>query len=101
MNMMQKSAMNLILEYLSSKPLERIPIMLNLAETLDRKKLNTSAIQTLREVLTDEGSIWRGFTERLFKELDLQILLKAVKCFMINASLEGSAIAAEASQKHD
>jgi len=101
MNKVQKSAMNLILGYLSSKPLERIPTMLNLAETLDRKKLNTSAIQTLREVLTDEDSMWRGFTERLFKELDPKVLRKAVECFMINASLEGSAVAAEAAQKYD
>ncbi len=101
MNRVQKSAMNLILEYLSSKPLERIPTMLNLAETLDRKKLNTTAIQTLRKVLTNEDSLWRGFTERLFKELDPKVLQKAVECFIINASLEGRAIADEAAQKHD
>jgi len=101
MNKVQRSAMNLILGYLSSKPLERIPTILNLAETLDRKKLNTTAIRTLREVLCDENSIWRGFTERMFKELDPKVIRKVVECFMINASLEGSAIAAEAAQKHD
>lgn len=101
MNKIQKSAMNLILGYLSGKPLERIPAMLNLAETLDRKKLNTSAIRTLREVLCDTDSMWRGFTKRLFMELDPKVLRKVVECFIINASLEGSAVAAEAAQEHD
>ena len=101
MNKVQKSAMNLILGYLSGKPLERIPTMLNLAEMLDRKKLNTSAIQTLRKVLCDERSMWRGFTERLFKELDPLVIRKVVECFVINATLEGSAIAAEAAERYD
>ena len=100
MKKVQKSAMNLILSYLSNKPLERIPAILNLAEVLDRRKINAATIRTLREVLCDEKSMWRGFLERLFKELDPKVIRKFVECFLINASLEGSAKEAEQAQKH-
>lgn len=101
MNKVQKKAANLILGYLSNKPLERLPTILDLAETIDRKNINEKAIKTLREVLYDEKSMWHGFVERLVNELDTKVFRKIAECFFINASLEGRAKAIEAAQLHD
>ena len=79
---------DLLMHYLANDPMKRLPAMLSAAQRLDRKKLHASQIAALREVLLAPDSIWRGFVESLFAQVDLRPLQILVKSFLINANLE-------------
>ncbi|MDR3295613.1 MAG: radical SAM protein [Clostridiales Family XIII bacterium] len=101
MNRVQKKAANLILSYLANNPMERLPAMLDLAEKLDRGNLHGPQIRTMREMLCTKGSVWNGFTERLFEEVEPRCVHKLLECFFINGSLEGSVKASEIAQQYE
>ncbi len=96
MNKLKKSVVDLVLRYLSSNPMDKLPELLNLAEKLDRGNLHASSIQAARKWLLDENGVWYHFVEDLFRDVDLKIIQKAVECFLINATLDSKARTLEA-----
>ena len=86
----ERAAVDLMLSYLSTNPVEKLPLMLSLAERLDRGGLHRSQIRGIRKALLDEGSVWRTFVENLFRDVDLKIIKKGVSNFIVNATLQGS-----------
>jgi hypothetical protein len=101
MKSVQKTAVNLLLQYLSNNPMEKLPKMLSIAEKMDSDNLYASQIKTIREVLLDENSVWHGFAEDLFRDIDLKLLKKAMECFFVNANLAGGPIKKEMEEKYD
>ena len=59
MSKVRNTALDLLLRYLSSKPMERLPGMLMVAEKLDRGQMHAGQIQGLRALLLEEDGIWR------------------------------------------
>jgi sulfatase maturation enzyme AslB (radical SAM superfamily) len=101
MKSVQKTAVNLLLQYLSNNPMEKLPKMLSIAEKMDSDNLYASQIKTIREVLLDENSVWHGFAEDLFRDIDLKLLKKAMECFFVNANLAGGPIKKEMEEISD
>jgi len=99
-NKIQKTAVNLLLNYLANNPMEKLPKMFEIAEKLDVGNLHATQINGLRSILL-ENEVWRGFVENLFKEVDTKILQKFVECFMINANLKGEEQARAIEAKYD
>ncbi|MGI5919318.1 MAG: radical SAM protein [Christensenellales bacterium] len=97
MNFIKKAAVKALLNYVSDNPMQKLPKMFKIAEKLDRGHHYTKQISTMREVLLDEHSIWRTFTENLFRDVDVKVIKKLVECFFVNANLDGAqrAVAAE------
>ena len=58
MSRLQRTAVNLILDYISTDPMEKLPKMFDLAEKLDRGKNYTKEIRAMRDAVTDEENIW-------------------------------------------
>jgi hypothetical protein len=48
-------------------------------------------ISGIRRALFDENSVWSGFVESLFRDVDIGSIKKLVKSFLINANLETDA----------
>lgn len=101
MRRIQSAALDVLLRSLSSNPMDKLPGILSIAEKLDRRSIRSSEIQTLRQVLTDERSVWYQFTENLFRDVDRKSLLKVVECLLINASLIGATRARAAKVQYD
>lgn len=89
MNRIHKTALNLLLNYISDNPIEKIPKMLEIAEKLDRGNLHAVQINALRNVLLGENNVWHTFIENLVQEVDFKLIQKFAECFIINANLEG------------
>ncbi|NLM46623.1 MAG: radical SAM protein [Firmicutes bacterium] len=87
----QKAAVKVLLNYLSDKPIEKLPRMFWIAEKLDRKGLHRDQIRGMRRVLLDPDSNWRLFMEKIFQEVDLRLIQKFTECFLIKASLTNTA----------
>jgi MoaA/NifB/PqqE/SkfB family radical SAM enzyme len=100
-NKVQRRSASLLLRYIAQEPIKRLPAMLSLAEKIDRSRQYKRHIALFRELLLDPDSVWRGFAERLFEEVDARLIRKMVECFIINASLEGSARNKEAEEKYN
>ncbi|HQA59299.1 MAG TPA: hypothetical protein PK033_15690, partial [Acetivibrio sp.] len=66
MNMIQKAAVNMLLNYITDNPVQKLPKMFELAEKLDRGNLHTHHIRTVRNVLLDEKNVWHIFVKKLF-----------------------------------
>jgi MoaA/NifB/PqqE/SkfB family radical SAM enzyme len=101
MNRVQKMTANLILSHLANSPLEKLPVMIDLAEKLDRGHLHGPQISMMRTALTDKNSVWYKFTERLFEEVEPKCISKLLECFFINATLEGGTKNQEVEKKYD
>lgn len=101
MNKIQKTALNLLLNYVTDDPMEKLPKMFEIAEKLDRGNIHTTQINTLRKVLLDENSNWHTFAENLVRDVDPKLLKKFVECFIVNANLEGEERAHNAEKKYD
>jgi len=89
MNSVSKAAVHLLLNYVSNNPMEKIPIMFELAEKLDRGNLHAGQISTMRQILLDENSVWRTFVEAVVREVDTKLLKKVVECFFVNSTWRG------------
>jgi len=81
MNKLKKSVVDLVLRYLSSNPMDKLPELLNLAEKLDRGNLHASSIQAARKWLLDENGVWYHFVEDLFRDVDIKIIQKLWSAF--------------------
>ena len=101
MSRIQRTAVNLILDYISTDPMEKLPKMLDLAEKLDRGKHYTKEIRVMRDALTDEENIWHTFTKNLIAEVDTRIIKKFVECFLINSNLKRVEVARSIEAKYD
>jgi len=101
MNVIQKTALNMLLNYLSDNPMEKLPKIFDLAEKLDRGNLHATQINTLREVLLDENNIWHAFVEKLFQEVDIKLIKKFVECFIVNANFIGYERGRTIEEKYD
>ncbi|MGI6764873.1 MAG: radical SAM protein [Anaerovoracaceae bacterium] len=101
MNMIQKAAVNMLLNYITDNPVQKLPKMFELAEKLDRGNLHTHHIRTVRNVLLDEKNVWHIFVKKLFEEVDLKVIQKFIECFIVNANLDGEARARAIEEKYD
>jgi MoaA/NifB/PqqE/SkfB family radical SAM enzyme len=101
MSRIQRTAVNLILDYISTDPMEKLPKMFDLAEKLDRGKHYTKEIRVMRDALTDEENIWHTFTKNLIAEVDTRIIKKFVECFLINSNLKRVEVARSIEAKYD
>jgi len=99
--LLQRTAVNLMLSYVSDNPIEKLPRMFKIAEKLDRGKMHTQQINGLRPLLLSEDSVWRGYVESLCRDVDTRVLQKLVECFFINANLKRAELAAAAEKKYD
>jgi MoaA/NifB/PqqE/SkfB family radical SAM enzyme len=101
MKSVQKATVNLLLQYLSNNPMEKLPKMFTIAEKMDRDHLHATQIKAMREAVLDENSVWHQFVQDLFRDIDLKVLQKAMECFFINANLVGAPIKNEMEEKYD
>jgi MoaA/NifB/PqqE/SkfB family radical SAM enzyme len=101
MKSVQKATVNLLLQYLSNNPMEKLPKMFTIAEKMDRDHLHATQISAMREAILDENGVWHRFAEDLFRDIDLKVLQKAMECFFINANLVGAPIKNEMEEKYD
>lgn len=101
MNKIQKTAFNLMLDYVVDNPLEKLPKIIELAEKLDRGNLHTSLINGVRNIVLDEDNVWHTFVERMVKEVDPNALKKFVECFVVNAHLDGYERGRKLEKKYD
>lgn len=101
MSRIQRTAVNLILDYISTDPMEKLPKMFDLAEKLDRGKHYTKEIRVMRDAVTDEENIWHTFTKNLIAEVDTRIIKKFVECFLINSNLKRVEVARSIEAKYD
>ncbi len=100
MNRLQKTTLNMLLNYISDDPLEKLPKVIELAEKLDRDNFHATQINTVRNVLLDKNNVWHTFVENLFSEVDTKLIKKLVECFIFNAHFEGRIQRQEASKKY-
>lgn len=101
MNMIQKAATNMLLNYIVDDPLEKMPKIIELAEKLDRGNIHATQIKAVRDVLSDENNVWYTFVKNLVQEVDKKLIKKFVECFIINANFQGYARGREIEQKYD
>jgi len=101
MNRLQKTAVNLLLNYIADNPMEKLPKMFELAEKLDKGNWYSTQIRGLRNILLDENNAWHAFVKNLIEEVDIKILQKFVECFMINANLARADLAHAIEEKYD
>jgi len=101
MKKIRNTTVDLLLRYLSNNPMEKLPAIFTIAQQLDRGKIHSGQIKELRTLLSDPQGMWYQFTETLFEEVNTRSLQKFVECFLLNASLDGEAIAREAEEKYD
>ena len=101
MKSVQRAGVQLLLRYLSDRPLEKLPKMFDLAEKLDPGKQQAQKIQAIRSALLDEDSNWRRLTENLFQEVDKRVIRKLMESFMINANLFGLSRKHALEEKYD
>ncbi len=101
MKSVQKATVNLLFQYLSNNPMEKLPKMFTIAEKMDRDHLHATQIKAMREAVLDENSVWHQFVQDLFRDIDLKVLQKAMECFFINANLVGAPIKNEMEEKYD
>jgi len=101
MNRIQKTAVNLLLEYISDDPVEKLPKMFEIAEKLDRGNLHTTQINALRNVLLDENNVWHTFVQDLFQDVDTKLIQKFVECFIVNANLLSAERTRALEEKYD
>lgn len=101
MNTIQKSALNMLLNYVMDDPLGKLPRMLDLAEKLDKGNMHATQINGLRDILLDDNNVWHIFVEKLADEVDRKVIKKLVECFFINTHLIRYPRGVEISEKYD
>ncbi|SHJ28009.1 radical SAM protein [Thermoclostridium caenicola] len=101
MNRIQKTAANMLLNYIADDPLEKLPKIIELAEKLDKDNMHATQIKAVREILSDENNVWYTFVKNLVQEVDKKLFKKFVECFIINANFEGYARGREIERKYD
>jgi len=101
MNRIQKTAANMLLNYIADDPLEKLPKIIELAEKLDKDNMHATQIKAVREILSDENNVWYTFVKNLVQEVDKKPIKKFVECFIINANFEGYARGREIERKYD
>lgn len=101
MKKIQKTAIDLLMRYLSDNPMEKLPKMFNIAEKLDRENLHAKHIEVMRTALLDETSNWYRLVDDLLREVDIKLLQKLVTSFVINANLERAARARAVEEQYD
>ena len=95
MNKFKSALVDLLLRYLSKKPIARISSILTVAKLLDRDEWHSLQLAELRRVLVNEDGVWHRYLEELFREVDKRVLRKIVKCLLVNASLDARLRACE------
>lgn len=101
MNIVQKAAANMLLNYISDDFLGKLPRILKLAEKLDRGNFHATQITTVRNVLLDESNVWHTFARNLVQEVDKKCIMKFVKGFIINTHLVGNERRQAIEKKYD
>lgn len=100
MRALRNAAVKMLIRYLSNDPMNRLPLMFDIAEKLDRGKLYTSEIRDMRRAILDESSVWHQFAQSVFEEIDRRHLQKIVETFFVNSILDGRACAREAEAEY-
>ncbi|MDR2487057.1 MAG: radical SAM protein [Clostridiales Family XIII bacterium] len=84
----REQTLRLLLQYLSTDPIKKLPICFDLAEKLDRDGLHAPQIATMRRQILDPTSPWSKFVVKLFEEVDPGLILKFVECFLITGTID-------------
>lgn len=100
MKKIKNAALDMLLKYVATNPMERLPAILAIAMKLDRGNIHKGQIDTVREVLLDDQNVWYRFMEDIFADVDVRSLQKIVECFVVNASLDGEARARAAEEEY-
>lgn len=101
MNIVQKAAANMLLNYISDDFLGKLPRILKMAEKLDRGNFHATQITTVRNVLLDESNVWHTFARNLVQEVDKKCIMKFVEGFIINTHLVGNERRQAIEKKYD
>jgi MoaA/NifB/PqqE/SkfB family radical SAM enzyme len=100
MKRVKNAALDMLLKYVATNPMERMSTILAIAAKLDRGNIHKGQIDTVREILIDDQNVWYRFMKDLFADVDVRSLQKLVECFVVNASLDGEARARAAEEEH-
>jgi MoaA/NifB/PqqE/SkfB family radical SAM enzyme len=101
MSTLKDQSINLLLRYLATDPINKLPAMFSIAEKLDRHNLHTSQIRIMREQLLDDNGPWKTFVEKLFTEVDNKLIQKFVKCFLISGTINKDISSEQLENKYD
>lgn len=101
MRKVQKTAVDLLLRYLSNDPMVKLGKIFPIVEKLDRGGFYTEQIQAVRSALMDENSNWRRLVEGLFRDVDIKVIQKGVETFIVNSILYGSPRSRAIEEKYD
>jgi len=82
-------AVDQLVNYLATDPIQKMPTIMSLAKKLDSKHQYEYYIDGIYNALMDENSNWHKFTENLFKEVNTKSIRKLAECFMVNSTLVG------------
>ena len=90
MSILQDALLEVLLRYLVSDPMAKLPTMLSIVEKLDRHRTYEREISAVRKALTDEDMrLVLRFADSLFRGVDKHSLRKLVECLAINGSIAG------------
>jgi len=100
MKKIRNAALDMLLKYLATDPMERLPAILAIASKLDKGNIHKGQLSAVREVLQDDRSVWYRFIEDLFAGVDVRSIQKLAECFVVNAGLDGEAHARAAEERY-
>jgi MoaA/NifB/PqqE/SkfB family radical SAM enzyme len=101
MSILQDALLEVLLRYLVSDPMAKLPTMLSIVEKLDRHRTYEREISAVRKALTDETCVWYRFADSLFRGVDKHSLRKLVECLAINGSIAGGTHARSIESQYD
>ena len=85
-------ALNQLINYIATDPLNKLPKIMELAKKLDRKGNYLQLFSVISAALSDENSHWHKLVENLFHNVDSKVIRKLAECFAINTTLVGKPI---------
>ncbi|MFB3844546.1 MAG: radical SAM protein [Candidatus Cloacimonadaceae bacterium] len=86
---LRTSAINMIVNYIATDPLNKMNKIVSLAERLDRQDKYIGMIKEIRDALASEDSHWRLFVENLFNNVNTKMIRKIAEGFVVNSTLVG------------
>jgi len=85
-------ALNQLINYIATDPLNKLPKIMELAKKLDRKGNYLQLFSVISAALSDENSHWHKLVENLFHNVDSKVIRKLAECFAVNTTLVGKPI---------
>lgn len=85
-------ALNQLINYIATDPLNKLPKIMELAKKLDPNGNYLELFSVISAALSDENSHWHKLVENLFNNVDSKVIRKLAECFAINTTLVGKPI---------